>query len=257
MIAMACRFLNLNIYKGKYLPKIIEFVKQERFDLVHFQEVSGGSISQDQAHDDFRTLSQELALQGKLASAMGIKGDSQAYFGNATFFNPTKFKLIKTQVLRLSPYQELENYETRRIEDDPRCALIMTFKTGAKQITTINTHLAWGPRPDDKPYKVKQACILLDFVKKLKSPFILSGDFNLAPDTQIVQSFDEIGRNLSLEQGLTNTLNPQIHRVKNLFPAGLLVDYVYVSQGVKIERFEVKPIDLSDHYPSVAAFSLT
>lgn len=251
------RFLNLNIYKGKFLEKVIDFVDQEEFDLVHFQEASGGSISNHAAHDDFGVLTQQLGLQGKLAAAMGLQGEPQAYFGNATFYHPKKLNLVNTQILRLSPYREIANYPNRRIEDDPRCALILTFRVGNQELISINTHLAWGPRPDDKPYKLKQAQILIDYVKQLKQSFILSGDFNVTSDSQIVQSLNQIARNVTLEEGITNTLNPNIHRVKSLFPPGLLVDFVYVSPEIKVTDFEVKPVDLSDHYPSIMSFTLS
>jgi len=249
------RFLNLNTYKGKYLDKIIHFVKQQQFDLVHLQEVSGGEISQNPAGDDFGTVSQQLWLQGKLASAMGLKKDPKAYFGNATFFNQKRLKLLDTKILRLSPYLELADYDHRRIEDDSRCVLILKFEAGNHRLVALNTHLAWGPRPDDKPYKLKQARVLIDYLKRLKQPFILSGDFNLTPDTQIVQAFDEIARNISLEYGATNTLNPHLHRAKSLFPPGLFVDFVYASREIQVKAFEVKPADLSDHYPSILEFS--
>jgi endonuclease/exonuclease/phosphatase family metal-dependent hydrolase len=118
----------------------------------------------------------------------------------------------------------------------------------AKIFTVVTSHLVRGRASEDKPYKANQAKILLNFLKTLKNPFILTGDFNLNPQTQIVDSFSQLAKNLILQKGITNTLNPRTHRLKELFPKGMAVDYIFVSEGIGVLDFHlVDHPDISDH----------
>ncbi len=88
---------------------------------------------------------------------------------------------------------------------------------------------------------------MVDYLKQVQPPFILTGDFNVRPDTQLIKNFDTLARNLTSEHKITNTLNAQTHRAVEIFPPGIAVDYIYITDDIKVNKFEVIAETLSDH----------
>lgn len=251
---MQLKFLQLNILKGQFLPEVTKFVKKNRFDVLQFQEVNGGRKSW-QGRDTFKKFQNTLGYQGRLAIANHIKGDPHSYAGVATFVK-NGLKLGRTKIIGLKRFGTVIPGKTR-VQDYPRCALSQELILGDKHIYLVNAHLAWGPKSDDKKYKAAQAARLLEYLKNLKAPFILSGDFNLDPSTRIVRNFGKLARNLSTFYKIKTTLNPRLHYAKHLFPPGLVVDYIFVSKPIRVKAFRVlEKLDLSDHLGLAAEFEI-
>lgn len=244
---MNLKFLQLNIYQGKFLNEIINYVIKEGFDILNFQEVNGGLLSFNQG-DCFKTLKEELKYNGELFVSWNIKKDKESYFGNATLFKDS-FKFLDKQTVYLKDYREIDILKKRRVEDDPRSFLSLILEKNNKRVQVINTHLAWGKTASDEPHKIEQGEKLYKYVKNINYPFILSGDFNVTPQSKIVKMLNTLGRNLTAENKITNTLNPKTTKFPHLFPPGLAIDFVYVSKDIKVNKFKViDNIALSDHY---------
>lgn len=101
-----------------------------------------------------------------------------------------------------------------------------------------------GKGKNDSPERLEQSAKILEFTKKIQNPFILCGDFNLLPDTQSIQLFEDAGlRNLIKEFGVTSTRTsfyskPEKH-----------ADYAFISDGMGLKDFKVLPDEVSDHAP--------
>ena len=239
-----------------YLKNLEDFLSIENFDILCLQEVSGGLASYQKlsngkyAHgaiETFERLKRRFSLSGELAIMYRIKEDPSSYFGNAILYKKT-LKPENKRIIWIKKYEELE-LSNEDWANSPRVALSLDFKLGDRKFSVITSHLAWGPTPFDKPYKARQAKILLEYLKTLKNPFILTGDFNLVPETRIVGSFSKLARNLIVEYEIKNTLNPRTHRAKEVFPKGKNVDYIFVSEGIKVSDFKLlDEEDLSDHF---------
>jgi len=246
---MRLKILQLNIQGGVKLDEVITFCRKEDFDIIHLQEVGGGEVS-NSGSDNFLTCKNSLSMEGELTISTQKKNDPSSYYGNATFYK-SKLELISKEVVWLKSFQEFEMWTTGGdfAKELPRNALALQFKYNEKNFWSINTHLAWGPTPYDEPYKIKQVVKLQNFVKKVKIPFILTGDFNITKDSEIIRGFDKVAVNHTTQAGLANTLNPHLHRVRQLFPPGLAVDFIYTSFDLEADNFElVDSPDLSDHY---------
>ena len=249
---MTIKFFHLNIQGGRMLEEVVAYCKQKDFDIIQFQEVTDGFMSKN-GLDTFEYIKNTLGYEGVLAKSMKIiQGDQDSYFANATFYKP-EMELEDKKVVWLKYYEEYRNPTDRTdpefIKTFPHNALALKLHIGSKSFWTINTHLAWGPNPEDEPYKINQAKKLEIFLKDIKDSFILSGDFNVTMDSEIVKSFDQLATNHARIAGLTNTLNPHLHRAaKELFPGGLAVDYIYTTKDLKTSNFSlISEPDLSDH----------
>src|SRR3989338_5052371 len=81
-------------------------------------------------------------------------------------------------------------------------------------------------------------------LKTLTNPYVMSGDFNLLPDTQSIKKLEDFGlRNLIKEHNITSTRT-------SLYPkAEKFADYTLTSKKIIIEDFKVLTDEVSDHSP--------
>jgi endonuclease/exonuclease/phosphatase family metal-dependent hydrolase len=239
---MKLKFFNLNMYHGRFLDRVVEFLKKEDFDVIQFQEVAAGKESYT-GRNCFEEVKNQLGYQGEMAVCWGRINDKGSYAGNATFFKKSLGR-EKKEIVVLKEYEEIEGLKSIPMEDIPRSVLSLLIDG----VYFINAHLAWGPTPKDADYKLAQNKKLFDYIKSLDRPFVLSGDFNLTPDSQVVGWFNSLADNLIAKNNVLNTLNPRTHRVTHLFPPGLAVDYIFAHKSLKTNNFRlIDTPDLSDH----------
>lgn len=247
---MKLKFLHLNTLGGHRIDDVITYIKTHNFDIIQLQEV-GGKGQSHSVSDNFAYYKEKLGYKGELAISFTYKNDFDSYQGNATFFRP-EFSYTTKEIIWLKPFIEIDaTFHTDRAKTKllPRNALALKFIFNSQPIWFVNTHLAWGPTPEDEQYKIDQGKILHNFLAKLKDPFVLSGDFNVVSDSEIVKMISELGIDHATKAGITNTLNAHLHRASELFPKGLAVDYLFTSFNLNTSDFAlVDQPDLSDHY---------
>ncbi len=247
---MRVNVLQLNIEAGSQYEKLVKFLKNEDFDIIHLQEVCGGRMSRS-VPDIFTSLKNELGVEGELAVSMHAPQDTATYFGNATLYKK-ELKLIKKEIFWIHPFREIEEIDTSDFEflrTLPRTCLSLQFDFSGVKYWFLNTHLAWGPTQEDEPHKIEQGKKLISYVSSLASPFLLSGDFNVWKDSVVVRGLEELSVNHAVNTPIKNTLNPRLHRAKHLFPPGLAVDFLFTSREVSTENFSlVDSPDISDHF---------
>lgn len=272
--------LQLNIFQGKFLDKVVSFVKDRDIDILHFQEVSSGAFSgggeytypdeelQRRAEENtspntsfegfniFEEVKKRLNYEGFYAPRVVLKKDTNSFNSNATFFKKS-FPIIDHTILWLNDYCEADDPQTVDWRNAGYNALAVEIGMGKKSLWTVNTHLVWGPTPLDEEYKLKINLPLVKFMKNLPSPWILSGDFNVDKRSRVVQELNKVGRNLSEEQGFTNTLNEKIHPARELFPPGLAVDFAYTSSDIQVQNCKlIEDVTLSDHKGILVQFEV-
>lgn len=83
-------------------------------------------------------------------------------------------------------------------------------------------------------------------------PVIITGDFNLFPDTESMTVFKDF---ISLvDEYNIKTTRPKSNELSHLDRN--LIDYILVSKGVKINSFQVLDSDVSDHLSLVLDFDI-
>lgn len=250
---MKIKTFQLNIYTGKYLDKIIDFLNNNDFDIIQMQEVASNGFGYANK-DCFEEIKNTNNYQGVFQPTLGLKTDNKKVTGCATFYKKN-LNLIKKDILWLKPFSQIEKLDQfitadppNLIENQGRGAICLKFKFEGKKINFINSHLAWSASPNDTPIKLEVGKKLFDYSKTISDPFVLTGDFNVNESSQIVKWFSSISKNLIDENGVNNTLNPRLHRAKHLFPKGLAVDFAFVSSSLKTKNFKLIENDLSDHF---------
>jgi endonuclease/exonuclease/phosphatase family metal-dependent hydrolase len=248
---MKLSLLQLNTNSDNYWDKLIPYLTTHDFDILHFQELTGNNTVVADIHSHRNTYAElqkilEEKYYGVLSVTQRYTSSPDAYLGNAIFYKKNFFLTEKKEIV-LSQYDNFPSESTDYTKVG-RTFLHLTLKIKDKQISLLNIHAAWGPNNIEKPEQTKQGEILVNYLKTVTPPFILSGDFNLTPEQPLIQKIDTFAHNLTSENKITNTLNPKNHRVKNLFPKGLAVDYIFTSRDITVKNFAVVDGGLSDHF---------
>jgi exonuclease III len=121
----------------------------------------------------------------------------------------------------------------------------VTCKTPQGLRTVVNFHGLWnGKGKGDSDDRLLQSDKIINFLRTLKNPYVLMGDFNLSPDTESLKKFEDFGlRNLIKEYGITST------RTTHYTKPEKFADYTFVSSGIDVKDFKVLPDEVSDHSP--------
>ncbi|MEK7571201.1 MAG: endonuclease/exonuclease/phosphatase family protein [Patescibacteria group bacterium] len=249
---MQLSILQLNINADNFWDRLTAFLKTQNFDILQLQEVTGKDLiggNMNTKIDCYQEL--QALLSSRYESAMAItewfsSSPQTAYFGNATFYKKD-FTLVEKTIVPLHKRQAPFPSDAKTFEDVSKSILHVTLTINGKNISFLNTHLAWGPTPEEHPHQTEQGEKLIEYLKAVPSPFIFTGDFNLDPNQPTIHRIETIARNLTRENNITNTLNPRLHKVKHLFPPGVAVDYIFVSPDIEVKDFTVLEEDLSDH----------
>ncbi|MEY2664750.1 MAG: hypothetical protein RIT04_558 [Candidatus Parcubacteria bacterium] len=136
--------------------------------------------------------------------------------------------------------------------DHHRKMLWIEAKQGDKKFLVLNVHLTHRPEGKrDTPKRLLQSQLIVQFMNMFDCPKILTGDFNLLPDTESIHILEKVGmRNLIKEFGIVST-RTEIYKKEHRF-----ADYVFVSEHVHVKDFKVLPDVVSDHSPLYLEFEI-
>ena len=132
---MRIKFIQVNIYKGRFLDNLLDFLKSEKPDIVSSQEVTAGEVNlcQDKSANLFETIKNELGFDGVYHADLNFSDMPAARFGNAVF---SRFPILDKKVVVLKDfrpitYDELEGDAAYDIRPKiPRHLLDAVFRVG-------------------------------------------------------------------------------------------------------------------------------
>ncbi|RJQ28804.1 endonuclease/exonuclease/phosphatase family protein [Candidatus Parcubacteria bacterium] len=255
---MRIKVIQLNLWQGMFLDKVVEFLRIEDPDIITLQEVSGGAQNRwsDKEVDVFTYLQKHLPLEGRLSVMMRHRGDPGAYMGVAVF---AKGSIVKENVLWLKDYAEVRpNHNEEDWPTFPRSVLDCAIKLGGATIHALSWHGAWTREPKDTPQKIQDATTLAEYLKNLDAPFVLGCDSNMTTDSQTIKKIEAIAENPAADPQwkITRSLHPTIHKTAQIKPDGLLVDFLFTSKHFRPISIDAPVIPISDHLPIRAVFEL-
>lgn len=178
-----------------------------------------------------------------------------SYIGNATFYKKS-FTLVARHELVLHKNPQPFPSDSENYQVVGRVLLHLVLNIKGTQISFLNTHFAWAKTSIEQPHHTKQGEILINYLRNVPKPFILTTDMNIQPDQPLIQKIDTLSQNLTTKFQIKNTLNPRTHSAQQLFPKGIAVDYIFVSNDLRVKKFEVINEDLSDHLALTAEIEI-
>ena len=211
---------------------IADTIKKCEADIIGLQEI------RDEGQDaDYQ--SQAKIIAEKLgyhyyyfAEAIRFKGVNP--YGNAII---SRYPIISAETIMI-PDPEIKKYDGYY---ETRCLLKATIDV-RNGLNVLVSH--FGLNPDEHENAVETVVSNIP-----KEHCVLMGDFNMAPDNQILNP---------IMQGLQDTAK-FFSTYKLSFPSDtpkVKIDYIFVSKDLKVEYADIPEIISSDHRPHVATIEL-
>lgn len=248
---MLLKAIQVNIWHGRFLTALLDFLRAEAPDIVTMQEVAGGAEydGPDEPVDTYTFLRDGLGYGG----ALGVTHESvergvQTYCGNAVLVRGAiRFQRV---VWLREPRPGIDWQRPHVQPDFPRSAMEAEVEIGGRLLRVLSVHGAWTREPVDTPEKLSQAHRLAEHLRSLGDvPFILGIDANMPPQSAVVQTLDAVAHNAVRGSAITRTTHPTIHTTVRTKPAGLLVDYIYTSPHFRVVQIDAPEVAVTDHLP--------
>lgn len=239
---MKIKVITYNIWHGKFLDKVIDFLRGEAADVICLQEATA---------EVFESLERALKLGGRYKRMFrGDEGEGEYELGNAVL---TKFEMLETNEFNYE--REMTEEILRGADEDrynlPRLMLGQGLKVGSAGLWVFNTHHTITPNGEVTEHQLTATRQLKDFLKKYDR-YILCGDMNTPYGNE---NYKLLSQGLSDWSGPpTPTLHPTIHKVGF---KGYHVDYVFAKgQGMKHLATRIPVVAASDHLPVVVELEI-
>jgi endonuclease/exonuclease/phosphatase family metal-dependent hydrolase len=232
---MQIKVVSWNIWGGRYLPTIIEFLKKSDTDVIGLQEVFQES---DGKKNTAQIISKVLGCAYVYATAMPWEENGKIReIGNAIV---TKHRIVGSTTHILSSIKR-------------RVAVQADIAVGDTTIHVVSTHLV---HTHQKPSSVQtqQAKKLVRAVPKEKT--IVMGDFNATPESETIRVMEGKMQNLNSQNAPTWSMYTKGCEVCRVRTVSVTLDYIFVSRDLKGFSFKPQKSDGSDHLPVSAVIEV-
>jgi endonuclease/exonuclease/phosphatase family metal-dependent hydrolase len=233
---------------------VCELLKKEKPDLLGLQEALWYQYEEI-----------DSAISGYSSVAAGRDDGKKKGEMNPVFFNINRFEIVRENTFWLSETSDIPGTKGWGASL-PRIVtwVELTDKKTGEPLYYFNTHFAH----DSDSARIMSAGILLSEVRRIagKNRFLITGDFNMSPDSKAYSIITESSSSRSLlkDSYLISRTKPEGPAyTTNSFrdePGKSRIDYIFVRKGMKVLNNStiVKkegPIFVSDHWPVKAVIS--
>lgn len=259
--------LNVAVFE-KNNPQLRDFFKRYPSDFVCLQEVTKkvgddaieDYLSKDPIDDSTKEL--EYSFFGPLWIKKGFSMNNFhgkekfefSYGGNIEFGNyvKSKYEVTKGQNIFVQGQFTYATDWSYWPEEDYRAVQVVDILIAKNyKLRLLNYHGIWTQHKQGNDLTLDACKKIEKLASEVDYPVIISGDFNLFPDTPSIKVFEKRFINL-----------PNKYNVKTTRPASNelsgkernVVDYIFVSKNIRVNKFEVIESDVSDHLPLLLDF---
>ncbi|MCX6779610.1 MAG: endonuclease/exonuclease/phosphatase family protein [Candidatus Magasanikbacteria bacterium] len=266
------KLISLNTYGGRFFEPIMEFIKQNSADtdIFCFQEllhnekdmVEVGLFRANFFSEISRALPEFTGTFAPVQPGVYPHGDTthEIAFGLGILINK-KFS-IKNSGNFFIVGNEL-SYITGQVTTLPYKAQFIQLSIEDKSLTVCNVHGTAFPSDKlDNPARLEQSKKILDFIASQDGEKIITGDFNLFPETDSIKIFEkERLNNLVKDFNIKTTRGSLIKKLhpEYIKPDGTMqefADYTFISSGIKPTNYTVPDLPISDHLPLILEFKI-
>ncbi len=250
----------LNIWGGKQTDSLKDFIQKQvaTTDFFLFQEVfsnNKGLLESNGSRLNILAEIQELApnFQSFFSPSVYRRDTKQPVdglsFGLMTMVSPNHTcidhgdRFIYLSKEQMSPAENNSQLY-------PRTLQYTTLQINNRKLSLINLHGLWTPTKLDTPDRMQQSNNIARTLNNLPGEIILGGDFNLRPETQSIQLLESKLKNLIKAYAIETTRSGLYTGFEPF------ADYMFVSEGIKVQEFLVPDLSVSDHRPMIISFEL-
>jgi endonuclease/exonuclease/phosphatase family metal-dependent hydrolase len=179
-------------------------------------------------------------------------GEEHVDFGGLTQqgnYVLSKHKFTKAeQIFYHRNYSQLREDDWKNVLIDwmPCSLQIVQISSEDKHVKLLNNHGRWTKERSGDAKSLSEVQNIIDQVKDCKTPWIITGDFNLTTDSEAFKLLKSEMKELVTENNFKTTLRDK----------DLVIDYIFVSKDINVKEFRLLDTKVSDHYPLVIEFDL-
>lgn len=223
---MKIKILSWNIWGGKYLDGVVDFLQAAHADIIGLQEVV-----EEGSGNSAQTIAEKLGYQyvcyGR-AMSMSVEG-KEVTLGNAVI---SKYPIVESKRHVLS-------------DEKSRVAVQADIKIGNETLHVFSAHLVHThQKPSD--IQEKQTDTLTSLLPKEKT--VLMGDFNALPESSVIRRMNEVLVNTE-SKASTPTWSVYPEKCCPMKSVQCKLDYIFTTPDLKSESFVVSSSKASDHLP--------
>jgi len=172
-------------------------------------------------------------------------------FGNYT---KSRYIIVKAQNVFVQNCFTYSIDQSKWPDEDYRAVLVTDHVINGKKLRILNYHGVWTRNKMGTEKSMTANNIIKKLALQAEGEVIICGDFNLFPDTPSMKMFEGDFISLGDTYNIKTTRPPsnELHAESKRN----VVDYIWVSKGIKVEDFQVVESNVSDHLPLVLNFGL-
>ncbi len=248
------KLISLNVWGGKIFKPLIEFIdkNQKDTDIFCFQELFFGNKAENDVGGARANIAKEfenLLSCFNTYPYLAPEGSSFMWkrtlspIGQAIFFKKDLSVIDRGGFYTRSPVTNHSGiFQYIEIESD------------TDKFTIGNLHGLWLPTGKyDTPDRIKQSELIRNFYNNRTGKKIISGDFNLQPDSESIMMLKKDFKNLIEDFGIISTRNSLYKDAEKY--KDFISDYIFASRDINIINLKVINNLVSDHLPIMVEFS--
>ena len=241
------KLLQANIWGGRLQNQLAEIVSAQNVDFLCLQEAvstKGDALIFATIEDIGKEAGFDYVFFSPVFDFNLMQ--KKAGFGNAILSKyPIKDK--KTVFTRLEHRDDfdfdLHDYNIRNFQH-------AVVEVEGKQLHLLNHHGHHVPEHKNGDEETMRQCkIIADYAESLDGPVLLTGDFNLSPNSESLEQINKVLDNLSALFKLETTRTPLTHKTE-------VCDYIFASKDIRVKSFEALDEIFSDHKGLVLEFEI-
>lgn len=245
------KLIQLNIWEGKLLKEILNFIDKEKPDILCMQEVfscKGEIYLPDMMFDSLEQIKEKLGHEHSFFSPTftSVYTGVAADFGNAIVSKyPLSGCTAEFTNGEYNPGLTVDN-----AVPNTRLLQICTVNVDGKKFSLVNHHAHREPSPVGNGLNLEKMQLVKEKIKDLPAPLVFAGDLNVTGASPAMRVFDGFLESLTVKHNVPTTLS-QFGKV-----SGVACDHILVGPGVEVKDFRVSEELVSDHKALIMEFEV-
>lgn len=231
------KILQLNTWTGRIKGTLLEFFKNNDFDVICLQEAVWS--------DNDELLQNFCVTVDQIQEASGLKYSSKSPNWKLKLADNVMEQgnviLSKDKITVENIKQVHGNYgfikNLAELTDHAYTLQMVKLSTG---LTVVNHHGYWLPTPIGDQTTIDTMKKVAKELKKINGPIVMCGDLNIIHDSPAMRELDFL-RDLTSEYHIDNTL------AGLKFTGKVACDHILVSSDIEVKDFKVLDELVSDH----------
>ncbi|OGV95696.1 hypothetical protein A2W24_05500 [Microgenomates group bacterium RBG_16_45_19] len=244
---MKFKLITYNVWQGRHLDKVIQFLQSEKADIVCLQEVGMRGQGQGAAEVNlFEEIKQGLGIDGIYRRYFWADEGQGKYDMGIAIYTGLPVREIKEFRYERRATEEILEAGGKDRYNIPRVLIGQKIGIGGGKLWVFTTHHTITPHAGVTEHQLQATKQVKGFLADYDE-YILCGDMNTPYGNE---NYELLSQGLAdVSKPTEPTLHPTIHKVGY---KRYHVDYVFIKgKGIKQVSTRIPVMDASDHLPVV------